>query len=50
MVQVPFAASRALPVKAGQNALHLDFQNFSGLDGYSCQASLVVFFTSTLLQ
>jgi len=50
MVQVPFSVSRALPVKAGQNALYLDFQNFSGLEGYACQASLVVFFTSALLQ
>jgi Collagen triple helix repeat (20 copies) len=50
MVQVPFSVSRVLPVKAGRNQLFLNFQNFSGLAGYSCQASLVAFFTATKLQ
>jgi len=31
-------------------ASFLDFQKFSGLAGYSCQANLVVFFTATKLQ
>ena len=50
MVQVPFAATRVMPVKAGANEVFLNFQNFSGLRGYSCQASLVAFFTATKLQ
>jgi len=50
MVQVPFSVSRVLAVKAGHNEVFLDFQNFSGLAGYSCQANLVVFFTATKLQ
>ncbi len=49
MVQVPFAATRVMPVKAGANEVFLNFQNFSGLRGYSCQASLVAFFTATKL-
>jgi hypothetical protein len=50
MVQVPFSVNRVLPAKAGRNAVYLDFQNFSGLAGYSCQASMAVFFTATKLQ
>jgi hypothetical protein len=50
MVQVPFAVSRSFPVKAGKNVVHLDFQNFSGLAGYSCHANLAAFFTATKLQ
>lgn len=50
MVQVPFAVSRVLPVKAGAGALYLNFQNFSGLAGYSCQANLVAFFGGAALQ
>jgi Collagen triple helix repeat (20 copies) len=50
MVQVPFSATRVLPVKAGSNDVFLNFQNFSGLRGYSCQANLVAFFTATKLQ
>ncbi|GEJ58732.1 collagen-like protein [Anaeromyxobacter diazotrophicus] len=49
LAQVPFAASRVLPVHAGPNAAYLLFQNFSGLAGYSCQAQLVAFFTATRL-
>jgi hypothetical protein len=49
-VQVPFAATRVVPVKAGANEVFLNFQNFSGLRGYSCQANLVAFFTATKLQ
>jgi hypothetical protein len=50
MQQVPFAVTRVLPVKAGANAVFLDFQNFSGLAGYSCQASLVAFFTAVKMR
>jgi len=50
MVQVPFAVSRSFPVKAGRNVVHLDFQNFSGLAGYSCHANVAAFFTATKMQ
>jgi len=50
MAQVPFAASRVLPVLAGDNHVFLDFQNFSGLAGYSCQAQLVAVFAQAKLQ
>ena len=50
MAQVPFAASRVLPVLAGDNQVFLDFQNFSGLAGYSCQAQLVAVFAQAKLQ
>lgn len=49
-VQVPFSASRVLPVGAGAAEVFLNFQNFSGLAGYSCQANLVAFFTASKLQ
>ncbi|HTT71851.1 MAG TPA: hypothetical protein VMG32_11580 [Anaeromyxobacteraceae bacterium] len=49
MVQVPFAVGRTLAVKPGANALYLNFQNFSGLAGYSCEAELVAFFSATQL-
>ncbi len=49
MVQVPFTATRVVPVKAGANEAFLNFQNFSGLRGYSCQANLVALFTATKL-
>ncbi len=49
MQQLPFSASRVVQVKAGANAVYLNFQNFSGLSGYSCQANLVAFFTATKL-
>ena len=49
MVQVPFSATRVLPVKAGANEVFLNFQNFGGLAGYSCQGNLVAFFTATKL-
>lgn len=50
IVQVPFSATRVMPVRAGSNEVFLNFQNFSGLHGYSCQANLVAFFTATKLQ
>ena len=50
MAQVPFSASRVLPVLAGDNQVFLDFQNFSGLAGYSCQAQLVALFAQARLQ
>ncbi len=50
MAQVPFSATRVVPVRAGANEVFLNFQNFSGLRGYSCQANLVAFFTATKLQ
>lgn len=49
MVQVPFTVTRVLQVKAGQNEVSVNFQNFTGLEGYSCQAQLVAFFTATRL-
>jgi hypothetical protein len=48
-VQVPFSVTRVLPAAAGVNDVFLNFQNFSGLSGYSCQASLVVFFSAAKL-
>jgi len=50
MVQVPFSVARVLPVKAGGNKAFLNFQNFSGLAGYSCHANLVAFFTAAKMQ
>ncbi|HTP26338.1 MAG TPA: hypothetical protein VMK12_11855, partial [Anaeromyxobacteraceae bacterium] len=49
MAQVPFSVSRSFHVKTGQNALFLNFQNFTGLAGYSCQANLVGFFSGSQL-
>ncbi len=48
-VQVPFSVTRVLPVAGGADEVFLNFQNFSGLAGYSCQANLVVFFSATKL-
>ncbi len=48
-VQVPFSVTRVLPVHGGASEVFLNFQNFSGLAGYSCQANLVAFFTATKL-
>ena len=50
MQQVPFAVTRVLPVRAGANGVYLNFQNFSGLAGYSCQANLVAFFAGAKMQ
>ena len=49
MAQVPFSTSRVLPVLTGENQVFLDFQNFSGLAGYSCQAQLVALFAQAKL-
>lgn len=49
MAQVPFTATRVVPVRAGQNAVYLNFQNFAGLAGHSCQATLVAFFSASKL-
>lgn len=49
MVQVPFSVTRVVQARGGHNAVFLNFQNFSGLSGYSCQANLVAFFTATKL-
>jgi hypothetical protein len=48
-VQLPFSVTRVVPVRAGASEVFLNFQNFSGLAGYSCQANLVAFFTATKL-
>jgi hypothetical protein len=48
-VQVPFSVTRVLPAAQGANDVFLNFQNFSGAAGYSCQANLVVFFTASKL-
>jgi len=50
MAQVPFSASRVMAVPIGDNQVFLDFQNFSGLAGYSCQAQLVAMFAQGKLQ
>ena len=50
MQQVPFAVTRVLPVRAGANGVYLNFQNFSGLAGYSCQGNLVAFFAGAKMQ
>ena len=49
-VQVPFSVTRVVPAKAGDNDAFVNFQNFSGLTGFSCQANLVAFFTATKLR
>jgi len=49
-VQVPFSVTRVLPVAAGRDEVFLNFQNFSGLPGYSCQANLVALFNAAKLQ
>lgn len=49
MVQVPFSVTRVVPARAGANAVFLNFQNFSGLSGYSCQANLVALFSAARL-
>jgi hypothetical protein len=50
VAQVPFTASRVFPVRAGPNVVFLNFQNFAGLAGHSCQASMVAFFSASKLQ
>ena len=49
-VQVPFSITRVLPVKPGRAQVFVNFQNFTGLAGYSCQANLVAFFSAAKLQ
>ncbi|HTU01703.1 MAG TPA: hypothetical protein VMG58_07790 [Candidatus Sulfotelmatobacter sp.] len=46
-VQVPFTVTRVLPVPGGPAQVYLNFQNFSGVAGYSCQANLVALFAGT---
>jgi hypothetical protein len=48
-VQVPFTVTRVVPVRAGASEVFLNFQNFSGLPGYSCQANVVAFYTNAKL-
>jgi hypothetical protein len=48
--QTPFSASRTFPVRQGVNVVFLNFQNFAGLAGHSCQASMTAFFTREKLQ
>jgi len=48
--QTPFAAGRTFPVRPGVNVVHLNFQNFAGLGGHSCQASMTAFFSREKLQ
>ncbi len=47
--QLPFAVSRVLPVRGGNHAVYLNFQNFAGTAGHSCQWTLVAFFTAARL-
>jgi len=49
MAQVPFTATRVVPVRAGVNSVFLNFQNFAGLAGHSCQATLVAFYSAAKL-
>ncbi|MBI5070086.1 MAG: hypothetical protein HZB56_17765 [Deltaproteobacteria bacterium] len=50
LAQVPFTASRVFPVRSGLNVVYLNFQNFAGTAGHSCQATLVAFFSTQKLQ
>jgi len=49
LAQVPFSATRVMAVRAGANEVFLNFQGFSGGEGYSCQATLSALFASALL-
>jgi len=48
--QAPFSTGRTFPVRPGVNVVFLNFQNFAGLAGHSCQASMTAFFTREKLQ
>jgi len=50
MAQVPFTATRVFPVRAGANVVFLNFQNFAGVPGHSCQATMVAFYSANKLQ
>lgn len=50
LAQLPFTASRVFSVKAGLNVVYLNFQNFSGTAGHSCQATLVAFYSKDKMQ
>jgi hypothetical protein len=50
LAQIPFATSRVFPVRAGTNLVYLNFQNFAGTAGHSCQGTLVAFFSASKLQ
>lgn len=50
LAQVPFTASRVFSVRSGLNVVYLNFQNFAGNAGHSCQATLVAFFSTSKLQ
>jgi len=50
LAQVPFTASRVFSVRPGLNVVYLNFQNFAGTAGHSCQATLVAFFSTQKLQ
>lgn len=49
LAQLPFNASRAFSVRAGLNVVYLNFQNFAGTAGHSCQATMVAFFSTSKL-
>jgi hypothetical protein len=46
-VQVPFSVTRVLAVTGGPAEVYLNFQNFNGLPGFSCQANLVALFAGS---
>jgi hypothetical protein len=50
LAQVPFSASRVFSVRAGPNVVFLNFQNFAGTAGHSCQGTMVAFFSASRLQ
>jgi hypothetical protein len=49
LAQVPFTASRVFSVRAGANVVFLNFQNFAGTSGHSCQGTMVAFYTASRL-
>jgi len=49
LAQVPFTASRVFSVRPGLNVVYLNFQNFAGAAGHSCQATMVAFFSTSKL-
>jgi hypothetical protein len=50
LAQLPYSASRVFPVRAGANVVYLNFQNFAGTAGHSCQGTMVAFFSASRLQ
>lgn len=49
LAQVPFTTSRVFPARAGTNVVYLNFQNFAGTAGHSCQGTMVALFSGSRL-